>query len=376
MFNSFLQITFPLIWSICYFWAIFYIFGVFIGIVYIVSNVKTFFNFTSTRTNSNFFSLSGNDLCWFLLTPLVLFLVLNLSWSGPSILPWFGHLTFSSFQHRITYLILFLFTCLWVSYVTSLQFSSKEVYDYTTVTYSLFIWTILLFYTNNLFTTMFFIELLSTLIMLLVITSTFSTTHYYNVRNLTHHGFFNTTTPYSFLHTVIFFFWISLIGSLSLFLFLMLFFTKFLTFDWFLCESVFHFILFEGEVRDVLFTLVIWVLILFCIFLKCGLPPFFFWKPVFFKGLPLHTLFFYVFFFYFFIYFFFIYFFLIYLSDLFYYLVSIHGLLLLVGLLTITTTLLDSYYLKTFIAMSSILNSMFVFLAMAGITTVEFWPNL
>ena len=93
---------------------------------------------------------------------------------------------------------------------------------------------------------------------------------------------------------------------------------------------------------------------------------------MFFKGLPLHTLFFYVFFFYFFIYFFFIYFFLIYLSDLFYYLVSIHGLLLLVGLLTITTTLLDSYYLKTFIAMSSILNSMFVFLAMAGITTVEF----
>jgi hypothetical protein len=120
----------------------------------------------------------------------------------------------------------------------------------------------------------------------------------------------------------------------------------------------------------------VWTVFLFCIFLKCGLPPFFFWKPTFFKGLPLHTLFLYVFFFYFFVYLFFIYFFLAYVSDLFYYTVGAHCILLLVGLLVITATLLESYYIKTFIAMSSILNSMFVFLAVAGISTAEFFPSL
>ncbi len=64
-----------------------------------------------------------------------------------------------------------------------------------------------------------------------------------------------------------------------------------------------------------------------------------------------------------------------YISDLFYYLISIHVLLLTIGLLTITATLLESYYIKTFIAMSSILNSMFVFLAIAGISTTEFIPH-
>lgn len=368
------NVTFSTLWSICYFWTIFYVLGVFIAIIYLLSNIKNFFNLTTASTNSNFTYLSGYDLYWFLMTPVLLVVLINLSWSGPSLLPWFGHLTFAPFQYKITYLTAFFFFLLWTTYVTSFHFASKEVYDYTIVTYSLFMWTTLLFYTNNLFTTLFFIELLSTLIMLLVISSTFSTTSYYNNQDLSQNNFFTHTTPYSFLHGIIFFFWISLIGSLSLFLFLILFFTKFLTFDWFLCELVFHFILFEGEVREVMFVLVVWFLLLFCIFLKCGLPPFFFWKPVFFKGLPLHTLFFYVFFFYFFVYLFFIYFFLMYISDLFYYLISIHVLLLTIGLLTITATLLESYYIKTFIAMSSILNSMFVFLAIAGISTTEFIP--
>jgi hypothetical protein len=113
---------------------------------------------------------------------------------------------------------------------------------------------------------------------------------------------------------------------------------------------------------------------MFCIFLKCGLPPFFFWKPAFFKGLPTHTLYFYVFFFYFHIFIFFIYFFLNYTSDLFYFNINIHLVLLFIGLLTLTFILCESYYIKAFIALSSILNSLFIFLTLASLTTTDILP--
>lgn len=253
-------------------------FGVFSAALYLLSNTHSFFNLTNTSTKSLFNFLSGYDLYWFLVTPLVLFLLLNMSWTGPNLLAWFGHITFTAMQYKITYLSTTLFLLVWTTYVTSFYFASKDVFDYTSVTYSLFIWTTLLFSANNIFTAIFFIEILSTLIMLLVITSTFSTTLNYNTLDLTNHHFFNNTLPVTFLQSLLFFFWMSLLGSLSLFFFTILFFTKFLTFDWTLCELVFRYFTVGGSWRDVLFALTTWFTFIFCIFLKCGLPPFFFLK--------------------------------------------------------------------------------------------------
>lgn len=64
-----------------------------------------------------------------------------------------------------------------------------------------------------------------------------------------------------------------------------------------------------------------------------------------------------------------------YTSDLFYYLISVHVLLLVVGLVMLTGLLVESYYVKTFIAMSSILNSVFIFLALIGVTSTEVFPT-
>jgi hypothetical protein len=86
-------------------------------------------------------------------------------------------------------------------------------------------------FTNDIFNLYVFIEILSTLITLLLITSTFSTTYFYNNLNLNLHNYFNNTTPFFFVQMLMYFFWISLISSLNLFFFLILFYIKFLTFD-------------------------------------------------------------------------------------------------------------------------------------------------
>lgn len=285
---------------------------------------------------------------------------------------WFGHLIFSSFQLKITYLVTFTFTLIWVAYASSFYYSSQEVFDYTIVTYSFFMWTVFLFYSNNIFTVIFFIEILSTLITLLLITSVFSSTYFYNNLSLTNHSYFNQSTPFSFLQTLMFFFWISLVSSLNLFLFLTVFYLKFLTFDWFTLEAIFYYVVSISNLKSIFLTSLVWFSFLFCIFLKCGLVPFYFWKPIFFKGIPLHALFFYIVFFYFFIFYFFIYFLLIYLSELFYFNIFINLVMLTTGLVFLVFIICESYYIKSFLAMSSILNTLLVFLSMSSSSIIDY----
>ena len=230
----------------------------------------------------------------------------------------------------------------------------------------------LLFFSNNIFTVIFFIEVLSTLITLLLITSVFSSTYFYNNLNLSKHAYFAQSTPFALLQTLMFFFWISLISSLNLFVFLVLFYLHFLTFDWFLLEAVFAYLLAVSDLQMLASASLTWFTFLFCIFLKCGLVPFYFWKPTFFKGIPLHALLFYITFFYFFIFLFFIYFFLMYLNELFYFNLSINLSLLSVGLVWLVFIICESYHIKAFLAMSSILNTLIMFLAMSSYSAVDY----
>ena len=334
--------------------------------------MREFTNFNQF-SNITFFSyLTGFDLIWLFLTPLFIILLINYSWTSPLISIWFGHLLFSQLQFKITYLLVFLFTLVWVAYLSSFYYSSQEVYDYTIVVYSFFFWMLLLFYSNNIFTVIFFIEILSTLITLLLITSVFSSTYFYNNLSLTNHSYFNQSTPFSFLQTLMFFFWISLVGSLNLFIFLILFYLKFLTFDWYILESVFYYIISVSDFKSIFFISLVWFNLMFCIFLKCGLVPFYFWKPIFFKGIPTHTLFFYIFFFYFSIFLFFLYFLIIYLNVVCYFNLFINIILIVFGTFFLVFILCESYYIKAFLAMSSILNTLFVFLAMSSFCIVDF----
>lgn len=329
-------------------------------------------NYNAFANQTTFLLIPGLNLVNLFVTPLVLILCVNFAWTSPVVVAWFGHLIFTSFQLKMTYFVTVCFGFVWITYLTTFYFASQEVYDYSIVTYSFFFWMMLLFFSNNIFTVIFFIEVLSTLITLLLITSVFSSTYFYNNLNLSKHAYFAQSTPFALLQTLMFFFWISLISSLNLFVFLVLFYLHFLTFDWFLLEAVFAYLLAVSDLQMLASASLTWFTFLFCIFLKCGLVPFYFWKPTFFKGIPLHALLFYITFFYFFIFLFFIYFFLMYLNELFYFNLSINLSLLSVGLVWLVFIICESYHIKAFLAMSSILNTLIMFLAMSSYSAVDY----
>lgn len=364
-------INFPMFWSFFFFSQFLYIFFIFFIIVYLLPIVKDINLFYRFKKASTFSYITGFDVYWLLLTPLVLIGTLSFSWASPLITVWFGHIIISAFQIKMSFLIIVTFATLLAMYCTSFYFSSREVFDYILTCFNLFIWIFLIFFSNSLFSVVFFFEILSTIIFLLLVSSTFSSTYYYNNLNLTLHNYFHTTTPFYYLQTLVFFFWVSLLASINLFFFFTLFYLHFLTLDWHLFESIFLFNSMFFDAKNLFLVMFIWANLLFCIFLKCGLVPFYAWKPGFFKGLPLHALLFYIIFFYFFLFLFFIVFFLIHMNEIFYFFIFINIVFLLAGLLTLIFILCEAYYLKVFFAMSSILNTLFIFLALTGGRSVD-----
>lgn len=364
-----LYINFSLLWSFVYFFYLFYVIIVFCVILYLLPTVRDLINYSKFKKINGFEYVLGMDLYWLFMTFLFFFLITNFSWVSSSVTAWFGNIIFSNFQLKLAYLVIFFFHLVILVYATSFYFSSKQLYDFIIVTFNFFYWIYFLFFVNNVFTLVFFIEILSTLIFLLLVVSTFSSTYFYNNLDLNLHNYFNNNMPFFYLQTLMYFFWISLVTSLNLFFSIILFYLKFLTFDWFIIEFIFFYIINLHSSKDIFFIFFIWFNFLFCIFLKCGLVPFFFWKPIFFKGIPLHTLFFYIFFFYFFFFLFIIYFFLIYVNELFFFFSVLNVFLLLFGLLVLLFILCEAYYIKVFLALSSILNTLFVFLALNGYST-------
>ena len=144
-------LTFSTIWCIKYFFLFFYL---------LLFVLVIFLNYTTFSNNTLFNYITGFDIFWLLASPILLMLIINFSWTSPTILVWFGHIIFSPFQFKMTYVIIIVFSFVWLTYSSSFYFSSQEVFDYTNVTYSFFVWVIFLFNSNNIFTVIFFIEIL------------------------------------------------------------------------------------------------------------------------------------------------------------------------------------------------------------------------
>ena len=366
VFSSSALINFNSIWALCYFTNVAYVLFVFSALMYLIPNLPSFSGANNFAGSSSFLSLDGLDLLRLLITPLVVVLVLHVSWSGPSVTAWFGHIVFSSFQFKVTYL-LFIFA---VTYFFALSlvthYSSMMTYDFALVTFNFFFWTWLTFFSNNIFTFIFFIELLSASITLLLVTSTFSSSHFYNNLSYSRHSYFAASTPTAFLQTLLFFFWITLVSSIMLFIFLLVFYLKVLTFDWNITDAILIFLYQCSTLTQMFGISLVWLLLLVCVFIKCGTVPFYFWKPTFFKGMSLTSLFFYVYVYYFSIFFYFTYTMLFFLNEFFCLNVYLVVILSLVATLGVSALLFESFYVKSFLALSSILNSILVFLGMCS----------
>lgn len=366
-----LFITFSNLWSFSFFFLFTYITFIVSSLIYVLPILANPIKNTATKIRSEFSFINSSDFLYVLLTPLFCLVMSMLIWVAPTTSAWFGHLVVSSFQLKMALLILFNFATVSAVLVYSSYFSSREIYDYIITLINFLYWTTLLFFSSSIFTTIFIIEVISALIFLLLITSTFSTTFFYRNADLSFGHLFQQSTPFSYLQSILYFFWISLISSLNLFLFCLMFYIKIFTFDWYLMEHIFLYLTSTVSVKDLVSLGFTWFILVFCLFLKCGVAPLYIWKPTFFKGIPFYTIFFYITFFYFVLFLFVIHLLTSYFSEIFYFYTYVTVLFLLLGLVMLLFILCESYYLKAFLAMSSILNSLFVILALSSAHTTD-----
>lgn len=359
-------VTFGSVWALCYFSNTCYVLLTFSVIAYLIPNALLFSGANSSASPSNFISLEGQDIFRLLVSPFLTILFLHAVWSGPALTAWFGHVVFSSFQHKVTYLLFFFALSYLLALTTVSHYSSVGIYDFTLVTFNFFFWVWLTFFSNNVFTFIFFVEILSASITLLLVTSTFSSSHFYNNTSYSRHNYFTSSTPIAFLQTLLFFFWITLVSSIFLFVFLLVFYLKVLSFDWNLTDSIALYLFQTSSLTQLFGISLSWLLLLICVFIKCGTVPFYFWKPAFFKGMSLTSLFFYVYVYYFSIFLYFIYILFFYLNELFFLNIYLLISLVVIATLGIAVLLFETFYLKSFLALSSILNSILIFLAMTS----------
>ena len=144
------------VWALCYFSNSIYVLFLFSALLYLLPNLLQFVNSNYSHREVRFVSLEGLDLLKLVMTPLMLVFLVHSTWSGPSVAAWFGHILFSTFQFKVTYL-LFAFFCTYIlAFSLTTHFSSVNVYDFVLTTFNFFFWTWLTFFSNNIFTFIFF----------------------------------------------------------------------------------------------------------------------------------------------------------------------------------------------------------------------------
>lgn len=358
-----LFLTFANIWSFTFFFTFTYLIFIISLVIYLIPVISSQLKFSISKNKTFFSIINSTDIFYIIVTPIVIVFFINFLWVGPSLTSWFGHVVFTSFQSKSLVLLNISFILvLWV-FTQSTYYTSKEIYDFMITFFNFFYWLFLLLCSNSIFSTIFVIEVLSTLILLLIVNSTFSSAYFYRNTSVEAGNLFQQITPFTYIQSILYFFWVSLISSLNLFLFCLFFYIKILTFDYYLIEHIFNFFILNSSLKEIVTLSLSWYILIFCIFLKCGIAPLYIWKPTFFKGIPFYTIFVYVCFFYFFLFIFIIHILTSYFSEIYYFYSLILVLSVLVGLFMLLAIICETFYLKSFLAISSLLNSIFVFLA-------------
>jgi hypothetical protein len=363
------------LWTFTVFGPLTYIIFIYSLLFYILPTLTNKTYAVTTKNKSSFNILNTFDLVILICLFFLSFIILLSIWSSPATSSWFGHIIFTNLQWKMSYFIWTLFNIIVFILFNATYLTSREVYDYYIVLYNFSYWLLLLFMSNSILTMIFIIEVISAIIFLLIVTSTFSSTYFYRNSSLSFGNLFQNSTPYTFLQALIYYFWISLISALNLFLFLLLVYLKLHTLDWFTIEFVFEYLTITNSYKDLCAIGLVWTILLLSIFIKSGIAPLYLYKPTFFKGLPFFSLFFYICFFYFFFFLFTIHLLNSYFATLFYFYSLVIVLFVLLGLGTLFFIICDSFYLKVFLAISSILNSLFVFLSLTSLHQISylFW---
>jgi hypothetical protein len=371
-----LYVTVAQLWTLTVFTQLTYTIFLASTLVYTLPVISQWRERAGFRRSTKVFEfVSPISLLWvklLLLTPLA---ILNGLWVMPATTAWFGHIAVSSFSWKMYFIVLCTYSFITVARAYTLYLSGRGVYDSFLANLQFLYWTVLLFFVNTLYAALFILEVLSALVFVLVIASTYSTSYAYRNTNLSFGHTFHLNTPHTHLQSLLYYFWVSMLAALSLFLTCLYLHLKLLTTDWFLLETVLHYTLVLGSAHEILSGGFVLFLLLVCLFIKCGIVPLFYWKPTFFRGLSYDALFFYVTFFYLFVFLFTIHLLTAQMVDVITYYPAVLLLLILAGMVTLLFILCEAYYIKPFLAMSSTLNSLLVLMAVASTHSevIVFW---
>ena len=232
-------VTYSNLWSFSIFIPLTYTIFIFSALFYSLPTLKNQTSFTTTKTKSLFLKINFSDIALIVYTPLLIILITFFLWSSPSSSIWFSHILCTNYTLKISYIMIFIFFLINLVLLSTSYFTSREIYDYFIVLYNFFYWIILLFAANTIFTAIFVIEVISAVIFLLIVTSTYSANYFYRNISFAFGHLFQNSTPFTFLQSLIYYFWISLISALNLFLFVLLLYIKAHTLDWFTLEYIF-----------------------------------------------------------------------------------------------------------------------------------------
>jgi len=365
-------ITYSTLWSL-YFLLLFYSTILISIVIYLI---PTLVNFYSTlKVKKKFYFINGFSLYWILCIYIFLNIINIWILKTPVVSIWSNHFLINNYNLKMVYFIFFIFLFILLVYTTVFYMSSKEVYDYYMVIINFNLWMVILHSTNSLFSVLFVIEVLTTLVLLLNTVSVFSSAYFNLNLKLSYYDFNHKNLPSSFIKSILFYFWTSLLSSLFLYFFLIFFYQRINTFDWYVVEYIFTYFINFTSLTSLMKFSVIWYFLIFSFFLKCGLMPYFIWKPTYFKGVPYYTLFWYITYFYLFLFIFIVQLLTNYFSIIFYQYIYLISIFVLVGLLFLNLLILETYYIKSFLAISSILNStylIFILINPHTLTTL-FW---
>ena len=106
------------LWSFVFFFLFVYITFFYSFIVYLLPLTLSGGSLSlSTNKRSSFYLLSGLECLHLKFLPLLLMLLLNVLWVSSSITAWFGNLVFTSLQHKIVLLLIFVFWVVLIVFV-------------------------------------------------------------------------------------------------------------------------------------------------------------------------------------------------------------------------------------------------------------------
>jgi len=284
-----------------------------------------------------------------------------LNFKGDSNTSWFSHLNITNMN---LFLFLFFNIIFFVIYFILIKLPNlKNIqFEYFISIIILNLILPLLFFSNNILTFFFILELVSSLILFKFVVGRDWELLISSKKN----NFFNFSNNYksnSYINIIFFQYWISFFSSVLIVYSLLMFFYFYGSTD-FVILNFLTSIDFNLNSLDFNISIILTYIAFFIgFFLKLGLAPIHFYKVELYKGLPFITILIYTIYFFFIFFIFFILILTYYLNNISIIWYNIGILILTIGVFLVFFLLFDIYNLKAFFAYSTIVNSM-LFLAL------------